>query len=450
MSRSFALAVLLIAAPAFADDWPQWLGPKRDGVWREDNLVSAFPKDGPKVLWRTPIGEGYSGPAVAGGKVYITDRVRKSGAENPKSPFDAKSRVEGEERVLCLDEATGQVLWKHTYDCPYQVSYAAGPRTTPVVSGGKVYTLGAMGHLFCFDADKGTILWSKNLPKEYSAGIPFWGFSGHPLVDGDRLICLVGGKGSVAVAFDKDTGKELWKNLSAGDSGYCPPVIYDVAGVRTLFIWNPESINALDPETGKLYWSHHYARGKNKALKANLSVSMPRLEGDKMFLTAFYEGAVLLKLDGKNPPTELWRAGGRSEQPDETEGLHSIMPTPIVKGGHIYGICSYGELRCLDLATGKRVWSTHAATGGKSLRWANAFLVEQGDRFVLFNEHGDLILAKLSPKGYEEISRANILSPTNTMAAPAGRRVVWSHPAFADRSVFARNDEEIVRVSLSK
>lgn len=450
MHRSLALAFLLIAAPAFADDWPQWLGPKRDGVWRETDLALAFPKDGPKVVWRTPIGEGYSGPAVSGGKVYITDRIRKKGTDNPKDSFDAKSRVQGEERVLCLDEATGEVLWKHTYDCPYQISYASGPRTTPVVADGKVYTLGAMGDLFCFDAAKGTILWSKNLPKEYSTGVPFWGFSGHPLVDGNRLICLVGGKGSVVVAFDKDTGKELWKNLDAGDPGYCPPVIYDVGGVRTLFIWNPESINALDPETGSLFWSHHYARGKNKALKANLSVSMPRIMGDKMFLTAFYEGAVLLQLDGKNPPKEVWRAGGRGELPDQTEGLHSIMPTPVIKDGHIYGICSYGELRCLDLATGKRVWSTHAATGGKSLRWANAFLVEQGDRFVLFNEQGDLIFAKLSPKGYEEISRTNILTPTNTMAGPAGRRVVWSHPAFADRSVFARNDEEIIRVSLAK
>jgi len=223
-----------------------------------------------------------------------------------------------------------------------------------------------------------------------------------------------------------------------------------LGGKKTLLIWTPEALNALDPVTGKVHWSHHYARGKNKALKAALSVSMPRVDGDKLFLTAFYEGAVLLKLNGLDAPTEIWRSGGRSEQPDQTDGLHSIMPTPIVKDGHIYGICSYGELRCLDEKTGKRVWSTLAATGGESVRWANAFLIEQGDRFILFNEHGDLIIAKLSPKGYEEISRANMLTPTNTMAGPAGRRVIWSHPAFADRSCFARNDREIIRVSLAK
>lgn len=449
-SRMLALALTFIASPAFADDWPQWLGPQRDGIWRETNLIDHFPKDGPKVLWRTPIGEGYSGPAVANGKVFITDRILSKGAAAPKNPFDAKSRVEGTERVLCLDEKTGAILWKHEYDCPYQVSYAAGPRTTPIVSGDKVYTLGAMGDLLCLDVNKGTVLWSKNLLSDYVKSIPIWGFAGSPLIDGNRLICLVGGKGSVAVAFDKDSGKELWKSVSAGEPGYAPPVIYTVGGKKLLFIWNPESLNALDPESGKVHWSHHYARGKNKQLKAGLSVSMPRLDGDKLFLTAFYEGAVLLKLNGTEPPTEIWRSGGRSEQPDETDGLHSIMPTPIVKDGHIYGICSYGELRCLDEKTGKRVWSTHAATGGKSVRWANAFLVEQGDRFILFNEHGDLIIAKLTPKGYEEISRANILTPTNTMAGPAGRRVIWSHPAFADRSCFARNDREIIRVSLAK
>lgn len=448
--RMLSLTLLLIAAPVFADDWPQWLGPKRDGVWRETNLIEKFPKDGPKVLWRTPIGEGYSGPAVANGKVYITDRIVAKGAATPKSPFDGKSKVDGTERVHCLDEKTGQILWTHSYECPYQISYAAGPRTTPVVEGDKVYTLGAMGDLYCLDAGKGTVVWHKNLLTDYAKTVPFWGFAASPLIDGDRLILLVGGPGSVAVALDKASGKELWKAVSAAEPGYAPPVIHTVGGKRQLLIWNPETINGLDPESGKIYWSHHFARGKNKQLKAGLSVSMPRLDGDKLFLTAFYEGALLLKLNGTDAPTEIWRSGGRSEQPDDTKGLHSIMPTPVIKDGHIYGICSYGELRCLDEKTGERVWSTHDATGGKSVRWANAFLVEQGDRFFLFNEHGELIIARLTPKGYEEISRANILEPTNTLAGPPGRRVIWSHPAFADQSCFARNDREIIRVSLGK
>ena len=154
----------------------------------------------------------------------------------------------------------------------------------------------------------------------------------------------------------------------------------------------------------------------------------------------------MLKTNGTNMPTVAWRSMGRSEKPDETEALHAIMSTPILKDGHIYGVGSYGELRCVEAVTGQRIWSTLKYTTGKLVRWGNAFLVTQGDRFILFNEKGELIIAKLTRKGEEEISRAKILEPTNTMA---GRSVVWSHPAFANRSVYARNDREIVCVSLA-
>lgn len=445
---------------AFADDWPQWLGPQRDGVWRETGIVDKFPAGGPKVRWRTPIGAGYAGPAVANGRVYITDRVLPAGVVAPgdKNPSDSFGRkpTPGKERVLCLDEASGKVLWKHEYDCTYEVSYAAGPRTTPVVANGKVYTLGTMGDLLCLDAKTGEVLWSKNFPKDYGAAVPLWGFSAHPLLDGDRLICIVGERGSVAVAFHKDTGKEIWRALTANEPGYAPPMLFEVGGKRQLIIWHPESVNALDPETGKVYWSEPFGQqkigGGKGMLKAALSIPTPRLAGDMLFLTAFYDGPLMLKLKPDVGAAEVvWRGKSRSEQPDQTDGLHSIMSTPVIKDGHIYGVCSYGELRCLDAKTGQRLWATRKATtkDEEPLRWANAFLVPQGDRFVLFNELGDLILARLTPKGYDEISRANILEPTNRMAGPPGRRVIWSHPAFANRSVYARNDREIVCVSLA-
>jgi outer membrane protein assembly factor BamB len=371
------------------------------------------------------------------------------GDKNPKDSF-GRQPTPGKERVLCLDEASGKILWHHDYDCTYQISYAAGPRTTPVVAGGKVYTLGAMGDLFCFDAKSGVVVWSKNLPKEYGVDVPNWGFAGHPLLDGDRLICLVGGKGSVAMAFHKDTGKEIWRALSAQEPGYAPPMLFDVAGQKQLIIWHPESINALDPLTGKVYWSQPFGGkiGGKSMLQAALSIPTPRLDGDRLFVTAFYDGPLLLQL-AQDKPQVVWRGKGRGEMPDQTDGLHSIMSTPVLKDGYIYGVCSYGELRCLKADTGERLWETRLPTGDKELRWANAFLVPQGDRFVLFNELGDLILAKLSPKGYDEICRANILEPTNRMAGPPGRRVIWSHPAFANRSVYARNDREIVCVSLA-
>jgi outer membrane protein assembly factor BamB len=433
----------LTASTALADDWPQWLGPKRDGIWRETGILAKFPADGPKIRWRTPIDAGYSGPSVANGKVYVTDRVRKVAAEEPKGK---KAKNFGVERVLCLNEADGAVIWKHEYPCEYRIFYASGPRCSPIVAGNKVYTLGAMGHLFCFDAATGKVHWSKELLKEYSMNVGQWGFAGHPLVDGDRLICLVGGEGSVAVAFNKDTGKEIWKALSAGEPGYAPPMIYDIAGKRQLIIWHPDSINSLNPETGAVYWTQNYG-DKKITINAGLTVPTPRLDKDKLFFTAFYDGPLMLKFNSDGQPHILWKGQGTGELPKRTDGLHSIMPTPIIKDGHIYGVCSYGELRCLDELTGKRLWETHEATTKKSVRWGNAFLIEHADRFFLFNEQGDLIIARLSPKGYKEIDRANIIAPTNNMA---GRPVVWSHPAFANRSVYVRNDKEIVCVSLAE
>jgi outer membrane protein assembly factor BamB len=436
-----------LAAGARADDWPQWLGPRRDGVWRETGLLDKFPPDGPRVRWRTPIGLGYAGPAVAGGRVYVMDRVLPEGGANPASGFDSKT-VAGKERVLCLDEPTGKVLWTHAYDCTYQIGYPSGPRTTPAVAGGKVYTLGTMGDLLCLDAETGNEVWSKNFVRDYHGKLGLWGCAAHPLVDGDKLICLVGGPDHLVMAFQKDTGKELWHALSAAQPGYAPPMLCEAGGTRQLIVWDPESVNGLDPETGKVYWSVPFR------LKAPpcMSISTPRVAGDRLFVTSFYDGSLMLKLDADRPGAKvLWQRKGRSEQPDDTDALQSIISTPFLKDGHVYGVCSYGELRCLDGDTGDRLWMTRQATtrDGQPQRWANAFLVPQGDRFFLFNELGDLIIARLTPSGYDEVSRAHILDPTNGMAPPAGRRVVWSHPAFANKSVYARNDKEIVCVSLA-
>jgi outer membrane protein assembly factor BamB len=453
------IAVALFPSPVLADDWPQWLGPQRDGVWREKGLLEKFPAGGPKVLWQTPAGvinEGYAGPAVAAGRVFLTDRVRAKGVQ-PKGGFD-KGKFAGSERVLCFDEKTGKLLWTKSYDCPYQVSYAAGPRTTPVVSGDKVYTLGTMGDLYCLSVKDGTVIWSKNLPSAYDMDTPQWGFAGHPLVDGNRLICLVGGKGSVVVAFDKDTGKELWKNLDANEPGYAPPMIYNFNGRRQLILWHAESVNGLDPETGSLIWSlpfGSYRTGDGKSqIQAGMTIPTPRKVDDRLYLTCFYDGSLLLKLGADNQPNVLWRRTQKvvDPKPEATEQLQCVMSTPAIRDGFIYGVCSYGELRCLDLKTGQRLWETHAPVAGKSMRWGNAFIVQMGensDRYVFFNEQGDLIIARLTPQKYEEISRAHILEPTNNMPSMDNRPVVWSHPAFANRCVFARNDRELICVSMA-
>jgi outer membrane protein assembly factor BamB len=226
-------------------------------------------------------------------------------------------------------------------------------------------------------------------------------------------------------------------------------MIYNVAGKRQLIIWHPEAVNSLSPETGQVYWSVPFIS------RNGLSIPTPRLHDDRLFITSFYNGSLMLRLGEVNEPakvrttngavTELWRRSGKNER--NTDALQSIMSTPFFEGDYIYGICSYGQLRCLNAQNGDRIWESFAATGGKEERWANAFLIKQDDRYFLPNEKGDLIIARLLPDGYHEISRAHLLEPTNTAA---GRDVVWSHPAFANRCVYARNDKELVCASLAE
>ena len=251
MLTTFALALSLGQTPAA--DWPQWFGPGRAGVYAAPNLPDKFPKGGPPVAWRVPVGEGYAGPAVAGGKVFVADFLKPGDAANPKDAFDNKTAVKGRERVRCLDEATGNEIWSFVYDCPYKLSYAAGPRCTPTVSKENVYYLGAMGDLNCIAIASGKKVWSKNFPRDYGSSVPLWGFASPPLIDGDNLICLAGGPdGRCVVALDLKTGAEKWHAVAfdSGDFGYNPPVIHTLAGKRTLLIWTPKNLYGLDPATG--------------------------------------------------------------------------------------------------------------------------------------------------------------------------------------------------------
>jgi outer membrane protein assembly factor BamB len=426
-----------------ADDWPQWLGPERDSVWRETGIVSSFPAGGPPVVWRAEIGSGYSGPAVANGRVYVLDHQFAKASDKPTDPFSSAT-IPGTERLLCLNADDGKILWRHEYDCPYTVSYPAGPRTTPVISDGKVFSLGAEGNLFCLNAETGNVVWSRNFKEDYNIKTPMWGFAGNPLLDGNKLICLAGGSNSTVVALDKNTGHEIWRALGSKEPGYCSPVIFQAGGVRQLIVWDPESVNSLDPETGKVYWSLK----SSQSIRAGMTIPTPRKMDDLLFLTCFYNGSWMLKLDPSKPSaTTVWQSQRVSEK--NTDALHSTLSTPFLEDGYIYGVCSYGQLRCLKAATGERIWETLNATtpDGKEMRWANAFIVKNQDRFFLFNEKGDLIIARLTPKGYEEISRAHVIEPDNH---DAGRLVVWSHPAFAYRRMYVRNDHEIICVDLAK
>jgi len=328
----FIVALGLFSVAAFAlraDDWPQWLGPQRDAVWRETGIIERFPAAGLKYRWRVPIGGGYTGPAVAKGRVYVMDRQLAKGATNPANAF-ARGEIPGSERVLCLNEADGKILWQYEYECAYTVSYASGPRATPAVHDGKVYTLGSEGNLVCLDAEKGTLVWARDFKKDFGVKTPVWGFAGHPLVDGKKLICLAGGEGSVAVAFDKDTGKELWRALSAKEPGYAPPMIYEYDGTRQLILWHPEAVSALDPESGKLLWAYPLTR----PVQSGMTIPTPRKVGDQLFLTSFYNGSLMLRVDS-DKPSLVWASQKVSEK--DTDGLHTVFATPLIEEGYIYG-----------------------------------------------------------------------------------------------------------------
>jgi outer membrane protein assembly factor BamB len=444
MKRSsvlFVFAVGCVASfgvrPAAADDWPQWMGPHRDDVWAETGVVERFPEGGPEFLWRTPISGGFAGPAVAAGRVYVTDYFKSAGDDKP-APTKRNS-LQGKERILCLDVRSGSELWKHEYDCDYTISYPAGPRCTPTVADGKVYCLGAMGDLVCLDAAKGNVIWSKNLPQAYGAAVPLWGYAGHPLVYKNLLITTAGGSGSAVVAFDKETGREVWKALTAQEIGYSPPTLIEAGGVTQLVIFNGDGLTSLNPDDGRTYWSEPLKTAYAMAIMA------PRKDGEFLFAGGHSGKSLGLKLDATKPAvTKAWQ-GSRDT------GLAPVSGTPFVENGIAYGIDGNGIFRAVRIANGERLWGTAKPVNGKDdeRRGANegaTFVTKNGDRFFIFGENGDLVIARLAPEKYDEVSRTKLLEPVGT---GLGRAVVWSHPAYANRCVYARNDREIVCVSLA-
>lgn len=435
-----AFALLLVSGGvrpplASADDWPQWMGPKRDNVWREDGILDKFPAGGPKVVWRTPIAAGFAGPAVANGKVYVTARILAKGAANPDDPFDTKNKINSTERVLCLDQKTGKEVWKHDYECPYQISYPSGPRCTPTVHEGKVYTLGAMGHLFCFEADSGKIVWQKNLATEYKTKPPYWGYAAHPLIDGKKIITLAGGEGSHLVALDKDTGKEIWKTGTQPEQGYCPVLITEAGGKRQMIVFGPKSVYSVNPESGEQYWTTPYSAD------SNCVIMTPVRYGEYLFLGGYNHKNLLLKLKADTPGIEVvWKD-------KDDHGVSPVSVQPFLIDKVLYGYDDDGTMYAVELPSGKRLWQSGGPVGATPVGSGTAFMVKNGERFFFFAETGHLVIGKLTPKGYEEIDRAKVIDPTG---AAMGRRVVWCAPAYADKKMYVRNDKEIICVDLAK
>jgi outer membrane protein assembly factor BamB len=434
------IGLMIASSPIFADDWTQWRGADRLGIWNETvGVVNELPSE-LKFSWRVPIKTGYAGPAVADGRVFVTDWE-----EDPES-----RTMDGTERAVALDEQTGEILWTREWPTTYRMlmgSYAIGPRATPTVDDDRLYVVGATGSLLCLNVQTGEVIWQKDYRVDYDSYVPTWGIASSALVEGDLLIAIVGGEpGALVVAFDKRTGDEIWRALDVvGEMGYGQPVVYEAGGVRQLIVWHPGALVSLNPQTGEVYWEEPWEAGEG------MSVATPVKSGNYLFVTQLYNGPMMMSLNQDRPTARmLWKGSSRSEMPGETDGLHSLITTPVMADNYIYGVGSYGELRGLDARTGERLWVSEAMTA--QARWGTAFMVKNGDRYFVNNDDGFLMIAEFTPSGYVERGRVRLIEPTSSAGYGARRlfdRVVnWSHPAYANRHIIHRNDNEIIRASL--
>ena len=437
-----SVTIVFATVGLYAEDWPQWRGVDRDGNWTDTGIVEQFPDTGLKVIWRVSTGGGFAGPAVASGRVFVLDYEETPGSRT----------MDGTERLLALDEETGAVLWSQKWPAAYRNiswKFANGPRTPPTVDGDRVYVLGAAGMLSCLNTETGEIIWQLDTGTEYGTTVPVYGISNAPLVEGDLLIAVVGGyPDAKIVAFDKITGQEAWRALEmTSEAGYSSPIVINAGGARQLILWHPTALTSLNPETGEIYWEQEFV------LDNGMAITTPVRSGQYLSVSHFRNGSMMMALNSDRPAARmLWKGQSRSELPHLTDGLHSIISTPIIIGDYLYGVGSYGELRAIDATNGERLWQSDAMNAQD--RFGTAYFVRNGDRYFVTNDTGELIIARFTPDGYEEIDRTPLLEPTlRTRGGASGRwndrTVLWAHPAFANRHIVVRNDREIVRVSLA-
>jgi outer membrane protein assembly factor BamB len=400
--RSFTIACLsvFVGGSAIAADWPQFLGPTRNAVSAETGLAKSWPDKGPPVLWEREVGEGYSAPVVSGDTLILLHRV-------------------GDEEVVeALDAANGKPRWKFAYGTKYSDPYRKGngPRSTPLVAGGKVYTLGAEGMLHCLDLKDGTKVWEKSLAKDYAMRESFFGVGTSPIVEGDLLLVNVGARGAGILAFDKATGKEMWK-ATDDEASYSSPVAATIDDARHVFFFTRAGLVDLDPKDGKVRFSKRWRSRINESVNA----AAPLVVGDQVFLSASYgTGAVLLRV-GKDGTQEVW-------QSDLCISCH--YNTPVQKDGYLYGIDGRQEqvarLRCVELKSGRVKWQKE--------RFGCASLILADGQIIALTEHGDLVLIEPTPEGYREKARASVLKD-----GPCRAEI-----ALADGRLYGRDGKRLV------
>ena len=401
-------AFLALGFQALAEDWPQFLGPHRDGSSVETNLASTWPKEGPPVLWQRKVGEGFSGPVVSGGKVILFHRVADK------------------ETVECLDARTGKESWKSDYASRYRDDFGfdEGPRATPAVAGARVFTFGAEGMLACWDLGTGKKIWSVDAKTQFGAGKGFFGIACSPLVEGNAVIVNVGGRnGAGIVAFDKATGKVIWQ-ATDDEASYSSPVAATIGGQRRLFVITREALVALKPADGSVLFRYPW----RPPMHASVSGSAPLVVDDSIFISASYgTGATLLRFK-EGAPEKIWSS-------DEALSCH--YATSVYREGFLYGFDGRADpglqadssLRCVELKTGKVRWSE------RSLKAGTVTLVN--DQLLVLTEKGELILAPATSEGFKPAARAQVLP-----------FVVRAHPAMAEGLFYARSKDKLVCLDL--
>ncbi len=382
------------AAPAGGADWHQHLGPKRDNISPETGWSTDWGEGGPKELWTASVGAGYSAVSVANGRAYTMGNDGKA------------------DTVWCFDAAKGTELWKKSYPCGR--GDHPGPRCTPTIDGDVVYTLSYYGHLHCFKAASGDIVWAKNLAQELGTGPPTWGFACSPLVDGDRLIVDVG----AVAALDKASGKVLWKSEKT-QAGYSSPVVFTHGGKKYLPIFSGKFFQVLDAANGRrvasLPWKTSY----------DVNAATALVQGDRIFISSGYgTGCALLQFTGEDLKV-LWRK----------RVMRNHFNTCVLYKGHVYGIdgnVGNTSVKCLDFAEGEEKWSQ--PTGPMA-----GLLLSDG-KLVILNDPGDLIVCQADPSGYKELARARV-----------GSSKCWTPPTLSHGRIYCRSHlGQVVCVDVSK
>lgn len=375
---------------ASAGDWPQILGPNRNGVAEKESIFATFPKSGPKTVWEYPVGHGYAGVAVAEGKLVLFHRLADEAV------------------VECLDAASGKPQWKQSFPTHYVSTIAPddGPRCVPLIHEGSVYLFGADGDLHSLRMADGRERWSRNVNQEYSPPPAYFGAGSTPIVDSGKLLVNVGGRGAGLVAFALADGKTVWQSTDEAPS-YSSPVAATFAGRRQVVFITRLNVVSVDPEKGTVKFQFPFGQRGPTVNAAN-----PLIVGKQLFVTASYGIGAQLAAVNDNKPTAVW---------ENDSSLSSQYATPVEKDGVLYGLHGRqdgppAELRAVDVQTGKVLWAEKNFGAGN--------LIRVGDKLLIMKIDGELVLAEANPKQYQQLASHKLFETTvQPLPAVSGGRL---------------------------